>query len=119
MSKSRNRSAFGLPTGLGLASMHAGITLWYRFPLLAAACAANGKSDPELARMVSEKAAAAVEGALDAQVELMRIAADAATGRLKPADLISAPATITAAGLQPAFRRVRANSRRLHRRHSR
>ena len=66
--------------------------------------------------MINEKAAALIEGAIDAQVEAMRIAATAATGRMLPADLAAAPLMIAAAGLRPAFRRVRANSRRLRRR---
>ena len=60
-----------------------------------------------------------IEGAWDAQVEALRIAGQAATGRLQLDDLAGAPADIAAAGLRPAFRRVKANSKRLHRRGTR
>jgi hypothetical protein len=111
MAKKPHRGAFNLAAGLGLASLHAGITLWYRLPMLAA----RGGSDPEIARMVSEKTAAMFEGALDAQVEAMRLAGAAVTGKLQLGDIVGAPAAIAEAGLRPAFRRVRANSRRLRR----
>jgi hypothetical protein len=68
--------------------------------------------------MVSEKFAAVMEGALDAQLETMKFAAAAVTGRLEFDDIAGAPVTIAAAGLGPAFRTVKANSRRLHRKHS-
>ena len=118
MARKRRHSAFGLAANFGLASMHTGITLWYRWPMLAAACAATGeaRNTPEMARMVSEKTTAMVEGMLDAQKEMFRLAGAAATGRLNLADLAEAPAAITEAGLRPAFRRVKANSRRLSRR---
>ena len=91
--------------------MHAFVTLWYRIPMLATA----GKPD-SMGRMVGEKTAAWIEGAWDAQVEALRIAGKAATGQLQPAEFAGAPAQIAAAGLRPAFRRVKANSRRLRRR---
>lgn len=97
---------------LGLAGMHTFVTLCYRLPMFATA----GKPDAEMGRMVAEKAAAAFEGAWDAQVEALRIAGAAATGQLHIAELANAPAQIAAAGLRPAFRRVKANSQRLRRR---
>jgi hypothetical protein len=112
----KRHSALGLAAGFGVAGLHTAITLWYRFPMLAAAFASNEKPRPELTRMVSEKAAALVEGAFDAQVEMVRLAGAAAAGRLHPIDLANAPAAIASAAMRPAFRRVRANSRRLHRR---
>jgi len=116
MAKRRRRhSAAELATGFGLASLHTGITRWYRLPMLAAAFASSGKQQPEMGRMVSEKAAALVEGAFDAQIEVMRLAGAAATGRLQLDDLAGAPTSIAAAAMRPAIRRVRANSRRLHR----
>ena len=115
---SKKHSAAGLAAEWGMAGFHAGVTLWYRLPIMAAAFAAASKPDNEMTRMVSEKVAAVIEGALDAQVETMKLAAAAATGRLKLDEFASAPVSIAAAGLRPAFRRVRANSRRLHKRHS-
>lgn len=112
MAKKR-RSALDIFTSFGLAGFHTGVTLWYRLPMLTAAPSPEQRA--EIDRMINEKAAALIEGAFDAQVEAMRLAAAAATGRLLPADFAAAPATIAAAGLRPAFRRVRSNSRRLRR----
>jgi len=114
MTQSRRRKTSLFATEVGLAGMHTFMTLWYRLPMFA-----SGAAPPELGRMVSEKAAAAFEGALDAQAEMLRIAGQAATGKLQFADLAGAPADIAAAGLRPAFRRVKANSKRLHRSHAR
>lgn len=114
----RKRNAVDLATDLGMAGLHAGVTLWYRLPMMATAFATAGKSDSEMTRMVSEKVAAAIEGALDVQLETMKFAAAAATGQLKLDDIAGAPVTIAAAGLRPALRRVKANSRRLRRQHS-
>ena len=113
----RNVNAFDLAAGFGLAGMHTAITLWYRWPMIAAAYTAKGEAQhgPEMARMVSEKATAMIEGVFDAQKEMLRLAGAAASGRLDLADFASAPASIAEAGLRPAFRRVRANSRRLSR----
>ena len=107
----RSRPSTRLAAEFNLAGVHTFMTLWYRLPMLAW----PGKSHPEFNRMVSEKAAAAVEGLWDAQVEALRIAGDAATGRLAFADLASLPAHVATAGLRPAFRCVRANSKRLRR----
>ena len=115
---SRKRNAADLAADMGMAGFHAGVTLWYRLPMMAAAFATTGKSDDEMTRMVSEKFSAVIEGALDAQLETMKFAAAAGHGRLKLDDIAGAPVTIAAAGLRPAFRTVKANSRRLHRKHS-
>jgi hypothetical protein len=64
--------------------------------------------------MVQEKAAAFATGCAAANVELMRIGAAAALGRFGP--MQDAPAAIARASLQPAFRKVNANARRLNRR---
>jgi hypothetical protein len=115
---SRKRNAARLAGDLGMAGFHAGITLWYRLPMMATAFATAGKADGEMTRMVGEKIAAVFEGAVDAQVETMKMAAAAVTGRLTVDDVAGACVTIAAAGLRPALRRVKANSRRLHRKHS-
>jgi hypothetical protein len=39
----RCRNTFDLAAGLGLASLHTGITLFYRLPMLAASFSATGK----------------------------------------------------------------------------
>src|SRR5262245_8039926 len=111
----RRRNNRHIAAEFGLAGMHTFMTLWYRLPMFAACMATAGKPQPEFGRMVSEKAAGLVEGAWDAQVEALRLAGAAATGRLELSDLAGAPAHIAAAGLRPAFRRVKANSRRLQR----
>jgi hypothetical protein len=107
----RKRSTTRLAAEFNLAGVHAFMTLWYRLPMFAW----PGESQPEFSRMVSEKTAAAVEGLWDAQIEALRIAGEAATGRLAFADLAGLPAHVASAGLRPAFRRVRANSTRLRR----
>src|SRR5690348_7834292 len=103
----RKRRGSDFASELGMAGMHTGITLWYRLPMMAAAFATGNHSGTEMTRMVSEKFAALVEGALDAQVETMRLVGAAATGRLQMADMAGAPVTIAAAGLRPAMRRVK------------
>lgn len=115
---SRKRNAVDLATDLGMAGFHADVTLWYRLPMMATAFATSSKPDSEMTRMVSEKVAAVIEGAFAAQIETMKVAAAAATGRLTMDDIAGAPVTIAAAGLRPALQRVKANSRRLRRQHS-
>lgn len=112
MPRRRKHNSTQFAAELGLAGMHTFMTLWYRLPILAA----PGKPGAEVGRMVGEKAAALIEGVWDAQLEALHIAGKAATGQLHPTELAVLPAQIAAAGLRPAFRRVKANSRRLHRR---
>src|SRR5687767_9461933 len=109
MPRQRKRTSTQLGAEFGLIGMHTFMTLWYRLPMFAASYASQRKSQPEFNRMVSEKAAAMFDGVWDAHIEAMRIAGQAATGRLTPSDLAGAPAHIAAAGLRPAFRRVKAN----------
>jgi hypothetical protein len=115
---SKKRNAADLAADMGMAGFHAGVTMWYRLPMMAAAFVTTGKSDDEMTRMVSEKFTAVIEGAFDAQLETMKFVAAAVTGRLELDDFAGAPVTIATAGLRPAFRAVKANSRRLHRKHS-
>ena len=68
-----------LSVEFGLAGVHTAMTLWYRLPMFAASYGVAGAGQPEFGRMVSEKAAAAVEGAWDAHVEAMRLTRDAMT----------------------------------------
>jgi hypothetical protein len=101
---------------MALAGMHTAMTLWYRLPMFGAGVVLSGARDrAEATRMISEKAAAVFEGAMDAGVEVARLSRAAAAGRLNPDLLAAAPAAILSAGLSPAFRRVRANAKRLHR----
>ena len=67
--------------------------------------------------MVDEKAAAFVEGCIAANMEVIRAFSAAAMGQF--ASLAHAPMAIANAGLQPAFRTVNANARRLNRRAAR
>jgi len=109
------------PTGLDLAlrfsmaGLHTGFTLWHRLPMLAAALTPQGKArhGNELNRMVSEKSAALFDGLRNAQREMVRLTVDAMTGRLAFEDMPHMTASVAAAGMQPAFRTVKANSRRL------
>ncbi len=114
----RRSSPLDLAAGVGLAGVHSAVTLWYRWPMLAAACTPQGHSRhaPEIDRMVREKTAAVVEGMLDIQKELFALAGATLTGRLDADTLSQAPLAIANAGLRPAFRTVKANSRRLSRR---
>ena len=77
----RRRNGFDLAAGLGLASLHTGITLFYRLPMLAASFSASGKERHarELNRMVGEKTSAMFDGILDANKEFLRLAAERAT----------------------------------------
>ena len=83
--------------------------------MLAAALGASGKERHarELNRMVAEKASATVEGVLDANREFLRIGADTLLRPFDYAAMTQNSASIADAALRPAFRRVKANSRRL------
>ena len=111
----RRRNSLDLAAGLGWASLHTGITLFYRLPMLAASLGAPGKEwhARELNRMVAEKASAMVEGVLDANREFLRIGADTMLRPFDFAAMTQNAAAIADAALRPAFRRVEANSRRL------
>lgn len=111
----RRRPTIDLATGLGLASLHTGITLFYRLPMLAASfgAARDGRHRGELNRMVSEKAGVMIEGAFDANQEFLRLAAQAIVRPFDLAGMTQTSASIMGAALRPAFRRVKANSRRL------
>jgi hypothetical protein len=115
----RRRNPFELAARLGFASLHTGITLSYRLPILAAASLTRrGASHHarELNRMVSEKAAAAAEGAFGLQMEMLRLAGSAMLRPLDFAAAAQAPAALVDAALTPGMRKVKANSRRLSRR---
>ena len=98
--------------------MHAGITLWHRLPLLMTPATQAGDV-AELNKMVSEKIAAMVTGAAAGQVEMLRIATSAFTGRLTASDVQKAGSHVTHAALAPSFRTVKRNSRRLARKRRR
>jgi hypothetical protein len=117
MARRYRSKARAFPVDAAFAGAAACVTLWYRLPLLAlSSLGEDVERRMETARMVEEKLAAMVEGSLRANVEVMRVAGAAATGRLQPQDIAAAAASIAAAGLQPSFRRVRANAKRLNRR---
>ena len=75
----------------------------------------RGKHYNELNLMVHEKIAAIIDGASNARTETLRLFTAAATGKLDFAEMPHAPAAIIEASLRPAFRTVKANSRRLGR----
>jgi hypothetical protein len=106
---------FSLAAGLGVAALHAGITLWYRLPILMAAGAMKPQDVAELNRMVSEKVAATTLGMIEGQKEVMRISAAAMTGRVKS----NSASAVAHASLRPALRTVKRNASRLRRRKSR
>ncbi len=70
----------------------------------------------ECSRMVSEKLNAYCEGMFAAHRMAVQLTIEAATGRMPFCDYPNAGVEITTAGLRPAFRTVKANSRRLSRR---
>lgn len=84
--------------------------------MLAASLSATGKERHarELNRMVAEKASAMVDGVLDANKEFLRIGADTILRPFDFAAMTQNSASIVNAALRPAFRRVKANSRRLN-----
>jgi len=98
---------------MAFAAPHVAITLACRWPMLMGGRVPSSATRREMARMVLEKAGAAVAGAVDGQKAALRLGADALAGKLKPADLAAAPAAIALASLKPAFSRVRSNSKRL------
>lgn len=114
----RTRSTFNdLAVACALSGAYTAATLWHRLSLMGAVAAmSDADRHLEATRMLGEKLAAGVEGGLDAGVQTMHIMAGIARGTIGPGDLLNAPSAIMNAGLQPALRRVRANSRRLGRR---
>jgi hypothetical protein len=117
----RKNPAHGLAADLGTAALHTGITLWYRWPMLAAAGTSPRKRRhaAELDRMVSEKIKAATDGVIAGQAEAMRLGTAAMTGRLRTADWPAASVSVAHAALRPALRKVKSNAGRLRRRHAR
>lgn len=116
------RKARGTPFDLAMdsavAATSTAMTLWHRLPMFGVASMMTvAEREAESARMVDEKAAAVIEGSLNAGMEAMRAWTAAAMGNFAP--LFDAPLTMTNAGLRPAFRTVNANARRLNRRAAR
>jgi hypothetical protein len=116
------RKARGTPFDLAMdsavAATSTAMTLWHRLPMFGfASLMTTAERQAEGARMVDEKAAAVIEGSLDAGMELVRAWSAAAMGNFAP--LFGAPLAITNAGLRPAFRTVNANAKRLNRRAAR
>jgi hypothetical protein len=109
------QTALTLGTKLSLAGLHTGITLWHRLSMLPGPWGAHDKHQTELNLMVHEKFTAAIDGALNARTETFRLLMAAATGKLDFVEMQHAPAAIIEASLRPAFRTVKANSRRLSR----
>ena len=117
MRKSRG-TAFDLAMDSSVAATSAAMTLWHRLPMFGfVSMMSTAERQAEAARMVDEKAAAAIEGSLNAGMEAMRAWSAATMGNFAP--LFNAPVAIANAGLTPAFRRVNANAKRLNRRAAR
>jgi hypothetical protein len=116
------RKARGTPSDLAMdsavAATSAAMTLWHRLPMFGfASMMTAAERQAEGARMVDEKAAAVIEGSLDAGMEMLRAWSAATMGNFE--QVFNAPLAITNAGLRPAFRRVNANAKRLNRRAAR
>jgi hypothetical protein len=119
MARKKRHSMFDLAAGMAFAAPHVAVTLACRWPMLLGGRMPSAATRREMARMVLEKAGAAVAGAFDGQKAALRLSADALAGKLKPTDMAAAPAEIAMASLKPAFRRVRSNSKRLGRKRTR
>jgi hypothetical protein len=75
----QKNSPVQLAADLGAAVIDTSITLWWRWPILLMS-GLPSRNGAELARMVSEKSAAATAGLIAAQTEAMKIAAAALVG---------------------------------------
>lgn len=100
-----------LATAAMLSSLDAVVTISHRLPLLA-----SGNGQDEAVRMVSEKFEAAMHGSLDATLMAGALLGQAATGRLAAHELPEGFLMVGQAALAPAYRKVRANARRLSQR---
>ncbi|MCP8940072.1 hypothetical protein NK718_16215 [Alsobacter sp. SYSU M60028] len=103
---------------LGLFSVEAGIaagvTIAARAPLLMGVGRGSPRAAEETRRMVSEKAEAAIEGAIAAQFAMGRFWMRIMLGQVShPAGFADGLAGVAAAAARPAHRRVRANAKRL------
>ena len=114
MRKSRG-SLIDLASESSAAAASTAMTLWHRLPMFGMASTAENRA--EMTRMVDEKSAAFVDGCIAANMEMLRVFSAAAMGQFAP--LLNAPITLANAGLQPAFKTVNANARRLNRRATR
>ena len=113
MRKSRG-TAFDLAMDSTVAATSAAMTLWHRVPMFGlVSLMTTAERQAEGARMVDEKAAAVIEGSMNASMEMLRAWSAATMGNFAP--LLSAPVAIANAGLKPAFRTVNANAKRLNR----
>jgi hypothetical protein len=113
MRKSRG-TPFDLAMDSAVAAISTMMTVWHRLPLFGfASMLTVAEREAEAARMVDEKAAALVEGALDAGMEAVRVWSAATMGNFE--QVFNAPFAIANAGLRPAFRTVNANAKRLNR----
>lgn len=117
MAKRRHLTVFDF----GAALLDTSVTLWFRWPILMAACSTHLKPQDaaEIRRMVTEKIFAAAQGAMYSQYELSRLALQGMTRRLSSKDVGSGAAAIASAAVRPALRTVKANAGRLRKRRSR
>ncbi len=78
----RSRNSFDLAAGLGLASMHAGIMMFYRWPMRCSLRGAQAQAECGSQPHGERKTAAFIQGAFAAQREAMRLTGAAMTGQL-------------------------------------
>lgn len=114
---SSSRKSAGSAGSLAAGLMLAPAVMMWRMPLLAMEARAFNPWRVETTRAVSEKAAAAVEGMVAAQVSLALSASrfwlDLAAGRQPSLFSAAAAQGAARAALKPSVRRVRSNYRRL------
>lgn len=90
-------------------------TIAMRMPALAAESMSGHPPSAETRRMVSEKVAAAAQGALNGALESTKLASRIMTGRADAATLAAGLLDVAEAMGKPAQRKVRANAKRLTR----
>jgi len=113
----RPTTALQLAAVLHAAFLHTGVTIWHRWPLLMALWTRriSPAEASELNLMVSEKVAAAAQGLLDTQTEILRLTSAALLG-WRAFDVVPhASIAIAKASLAPALATVKNNSKRLGR----
>jgi hypothetical protein len=116
MSK-RKKSLARMSVDAMQAAQDAAVTINARMPHLAHAVRRPAAPSAEVKRMVSEKAEAAVQGAIAASCAMGQLWTRAMFGGLRtPMDAMHGFAHVADAALHPARKRVRANAKRLSRR---
>lgn len=111
--RNRNRAMSRSATAAATAAADTMTTLWFRLPILFST--PSFESGREWHRALTEKMEAVAVGTFAATLEAQKVAFQAATGRLSAEAMPTAALRITEAALDPGFRAVAANAKRLAR----